>query len=116
MQRLSRFVAIFVLMTLALNLGDWPFIDELLADLNEQAQTRDGGVRSVAMPASDDRSDSREIHLGFGFQSLYSFLSVVPPPADLLVAVLPQSDEAFARLVVIAPEFIRDGPFRPPAA
>jgi hypothetical protein len=116
MRLLIRAIAALLIVTLAINLGDWPFIDELLADLQEQGSflsgPNEGQLTSVNEPKPDEQHG---VPLRVGYQSLNSFTVLSPPPDNVLSIPSATRGSPPSRVAAATVEFIQTGPFRPPA-
>ena len=113
MHRLSRIITALVLVTLTVNLGDWPYVDELLDDLNEQTQSAQAADDSSVSSVTDTQDGRHDVQLGMG----YRCLNAPPIPQEYVDGIhcTPLSTH-YPPLVIATAEFILDGPFRPPAA
>jgi hypothetical protein len=114
MRLLIRAIATLLVVTLTINLGDWPFVDELLADLQERGSflsgPGEGGLTSVYEP-----EERHGVPLRVGYQSLNAFTMLSPPPDNVLSIPSPARGSPPSRVAAAIVEYIQTGPFRPPA-
>lgn len=114
MQRLTRLFAAFLVATLVIHMGDWPFIDELFDDLRAQGvfqPHQDGDSSKVAIG-----DDGRKIPTGVGFQYSLAFASIAPPVMAPPFSCPETGPAHYPISQAGATEFIVPGPFKPPAA
>jgi hypothetical protein len=116
MRQLIRAIATLLVVTLAINLGDWPFIDELLADLQEQGLFLSGPGEGKFASAKEPKSDQEhDVQSRVGYQSLNAFTMLFPPPDNVLSIPSPACGSPSSRAAAAIVEYIQTGPFRPPA-
>ncbi|SRR5258708_23633 len=116
MRLLIRAIATVLVVTLAINLGDWPFIDELLADLQEQGSFLSGPTEAQLTSVNEPKPDQQHgVQLRVGYQSLNAFTMLSPPPDNVLSIPSPTGHSLPSRVVPATVEYIQTGPFRPPA-
>lgn len=114
MHRLTRLVAAFLVATLVIHMGDWPFVDELLEDLQAQGVFWSEASEQAAETLTLD--EGIEIPTGAGFQYSLAFAGLAPPavagPAPIPEVAVPRYSIWQDR----ATDFIVAAPFKPPAA
>ena len=112
MRYLGRMIATSLIVALAINLGDWPFVDELFSEL-----LQDGLVLQSAPEAAGsavDRADPHNVPKGVGYNSLNSFTVLSPPPDRTALTHAVRQSPYYPRTAATPAEFIRHRPFRPP--
>lgn len=88
----ARFFRYVVLVSVVLNLGDAPYLDEIFDDLEQDSQTLSVSYSNDLDPVSPELQDSSK-HTGRAFQQLLlSLQALVAEP--LLLPVLTASDVA----------------------
>lgn len=111
---LRRLAAVVTLVLFALTLGDWPYTDEILDELNQHAQLASAdasGICPVGEGSGDDGS-----HHTLDFQGQLSLQNVTPPSEGVWSVRSDLSDALFLDLRAPRPDFVWDALFRPPAA
>lgn len=114
MQRITRLIAAVLVTTLVIHMGDWPFVDEVLDDL--QAQGIFQSVEDHRVETVSSEGDAIKIPTGIGFQYSIAFASVAPPVIAAVVPALTGALERSSGFQAAATEFIVGAPFKPPSA
>ncbi|HET9651166.1 MAG TPA: hypothetical protein VFP36_03200 [Usitatibacter sp.] len=115
MAAFARVTAFVLIATLTINLGDWPFIDELLSDLQEQGILFVAVAQQADSVATPDRP-ATDADMGVTYEALSIFTNVSPPPENGFRLAIAQSIGRLTWSDAKPVEYILAAPFRPPAA
>jgi len=107
-----RFIVYLVLVTLVINTGDWPYLDEFLEDVAyHQLETKDAAADLAGVnrpqPAKSMDHCNQACHLLLQMQCIVS-ASLAIPAAHVRFAAPP--------MVFFLPWHLPDNPYRPPIA
>jgi hypothetical protein len=103
-----RLVSYFLLASLVLHLGDWPYIDEILADTGSVSELAAASASSPGAGFTTKTKDTGS-HSGPGYQLLVPLQGL--PSAPIYIHALPDSKTSFSErtflLSLIPPRITR---------